>query len=83
LRRTWTGDHDRRGFVAAGIPLQEHETQNGFPEQGQDQALRCSMDHGLLECKYVAMLRFDGSLFFANSSYLEDQVADIMLKKRR
>ncbi len=53
-----------------------------FLSRDSDQALRCSMDHGLLECKYVAMLRFDGSLFFANSSYLEDQIADIMLKKK-
>ena len=53
-----------------------------FLSRDSDQALRCSMNHGLQECKYVAMLRFDGSLFFANSSYLEDQVADIMLKKK-
>jgi len=53
-----------------------------FLSRDEDQVLRCSVNHGLLECKYVAMLRFDGSLFFANSSYLEDQVADIMLKKK-
>ena len=52
-----------------------------FLSRDEDQALRCSLDHGLEECKYIAMLRFDGSLFFANSSYLEDQIADIMLKK--
>ena len=45
-------------------------------------ALRCATDHGLKECQYIAMLRFDGTLFFANSSYLEDQIADIMLKKK-
>ena len=28
------------------------------------------------------MLRFDGTLFFANASYLEDQIAGIMLKKK-
>jgi sulfate permease, SulP family len=53
-----------------------------FLSRDDDQVLRCSSNHGLLECKYIAMLRFDGSLFFANSSYLEDQIADIMLKKK-
>lgn len=54
-----------------------------FLSRDDDQALRCSMNHGLEECKYIAMLRFDGPLFFANSSYLEDQVADIMLRKKQ
>ncbi|MCJ7810532.1 MAG: SulP family inorganic anion transporter [Desulfobulbaceae bacterium] len=54
-----------------------------FLSRDQDQALRCAADHGLKECEYIAMLRFDGSLFFANSSYLEDQIADIMARKRR
>ncbi len=53
-----------------------------FLSRHQDQSLRCSIDHGLEECKYIAMLRFDGSLFFANSSYLEDQVAEIMVEKK-
>ena len=54
-----------------------------FLSRDQDQALRCAADHGLKECEYIAMLRFDGPLFFANSSYLEDQIADIMARKRR
>ena len=53
-----------------------------FLSRDKDQSFRCSIDHGLQECKYIAMLRFDGSLFFANSSYLEDQVAEIMLEKK-
>ena len=53
-----------------------------FLSRDRDQSFRCSIDHGLQECKYIAMLRFDGSLFFANSSYLEDQVAEIMLEKK-
>jgi len=52
-----------------------------FLSRDGDQVLRCSSNHGLQECEYVAMLRFDGPLFFANASYLEDQIADIMLKK--
>ena len=53
-----------------------------FLSRDAGQALRCATDHGLEECQYIAMLRFDGSLFFANASYLEDQIADIMLKKK-
>ena len=53
-----------------------------FLSRDAGQALRCATDHGLEECQYIAMLRFDGSLFFANASYLEDQIADIMLKMK-
>ena len=53
-----------------------------FLSRDADHALRCASHHDLKECEYIAMLRFDGSLFFANSSYLEDQVAEIMLRKK-
>lgn len=54
-----------------------------FLSRDEGHALRCASEHGLKECEYIAMLRFDGSLFFANSSYLEDQIAEIMSKKRK
>ena len=40
-----------------------------------DEALHNSVVFGLQECKYMAVVRFDGPLFFANASYLEDQIA--------
>jgi len=40
----------------------------------EDESLRDSVVHGLRECQYVDMIRFDGPLFFANASYLEDQI---------
>ena len=40
-----------------------------------DEALHNSVVYGLQECKYMAVVRFDGPLFFANASYLEDQIA--------
>jgi MFS superfamily sulfate permease-like transporter len=49
----------------------------------EDQALRCTVDHGLRECEYIAMIRFDAPLFFANSSYLEDQVTERMRANRK
>jgi sulfate permease, SulP family len=47
-----------------------------------DQALRCVTTHGLRECDHIAMVRFDGPLFFANSSYLEDKMMEIMRTKK-
>ncbi|MDA8139172.1 MAG: SulP family inorganic anion transporter [Desulfobacteraceae bacterium] len=49
--------------------------------RADDQALRCVSTHGLKECEHVAMVRFDGPLFFANSSYLEDKMMEIMRAK--
>ena len=46
--------------------------------RAEDEALRCVTTHGLRECEYVAMVRFDGPLFFANASYLEDKITEIM-----
>ncbi|MDY0221292.1 MAG: SulP family inorganic anion transporter [Desulfobacterium sp.] len=47
-----------------------------------DNALRCSVTHGLRECKHIDLVRFDGPLFFANASYLEDQISDRMTRKK-
>jgi MFS superfamily sulfate permease-like transporter len=47
----------------------------------EDDALRCVTTHGLHECKYISMIRFDGPLFFANSSYLDDQITELMLSR--
>ena len=32
--------------------------------------------------KYIDMIRFEGPLFFANASYLEDKITDRMLSKK-
>lgn len=41
---------------------------------GGDFALHDAVSYGLQECKYIDVVRFDGPLFFANASYLEDQI---------
>lgn len=51
--------------------------------RAKDQALRCAETHGLKECEYIAMIRFDGPLFFANESYLEDEIMKIMKDRPR
>ncbi len=50
--------------------------------RAEDDALRCVTTHGLKECPYVALVRFDGPLFFANASYLEDKITEIMRAKK-
>jgi len=39
-----------------------------------DEALHDCEAFGLKECEYIAVIRFDGPLFFANASYLEEQI---------
>ncbi len=48
----------------------------------EDDAFRCSTSHQLAECKYIDLVRFDGSLFFANSSYLEDKINERLINKK-
>jgi MFS superfamily sulfate permease-like transporter len=40
----------------------------------EDCALRDAKHYNLRECEHVAVVRFDGPLFFANASFLEDQI---------
>ncbi len=49
----------------------------------EDMALREAGEFGLKECEYMALVRFDGPLFFANASYLEDQLTELMRTKPR
>jgi MFS superfamily sulfate permease-like transporter len=44
----------------------------------EDMSLQCVDEQCLMECSHIATLRFDGSLFFANASYLEDKVTEVM-----
>jgi sulfate permease, SulP family len=41
---------------------------------GVDLTLHDAVSSGLAECRYIDAVRFDGPLFFANASYLEDQI---------
>ena len=48
----------------------------------EDDAFRVAMVHGLQKCKYIDLVRFDGPLFFANASYLEDKISDRMMNRK-
>ncbi|QTA92305.1 SulP family inorganic anion transporter [Desulfonema magnum] len=47
-----------------------------------DEALRDAFLHDLMECRYVDLIRFDGPLFFANASYLEDIINERIINKK-
>ncbi len=47
-----------------------------------DEGLRDAMAHGLHQCEFVDLIRFDGPLFFANASYLEDKINDRLQQRR-
>jgi len=50
---------------------------------GLDKALHDAVTHGLRECRYIDVVRFDGPLFFANASYLEDQIRERRKNKKK
>jgi MFS superfamily sulfate permease-like transporter len=43
---------------------------------GVDRSFQSARDHGLEECRHIAMIRFDGPLFYANAGYLEEKVSE-------
>lgn len=43
---------------------------------GVDRGLHDAVAYGLEQCHYIDVVRFDGPLFFANASYLEDQIRE-------
>ncbi len=44
-----------------------------------DESFQSARDHGLRECRHIAVIRFDGSLFYANAGYLEDRISNMMM----
>ncbi|MBE9502605.1 MAG: SulP family inorganic anion transporter [Proteobacteria bacterium] len=48
----------------------------------EEMSLQNSMTHNLQECKYIDLIRFEGTLFFANASYLEDKINERMIEKK-
>jgi MFS superfamily sulfate permease-like transporter len=41
-----------------------------------DKSFKSARDYGLQECRHIAMVRFDGSLFYANAGYLEEKITE-------
>ncbi len=47
--------------------------------RSEDETLRDAGVFGLQECKHISVVRFDGPLFFANASFLEDQITERLM----
>lgn len=47
--------------------------------RSEDESLRDATAFGLKQCQHIALVRFDGPLFFANASFLEDQITERMM----
>ncbi|MBU4318034.1 MAG: SulP family inorganic anion transporter [Proteobacteria bacterium] len=47
-----------------------------------DEGLKAFDAHGLLKCQYIDLIRFDGPLFFANASYLEDEINNRLMSQK-
>jgi hypothetical protein len=41
-----------------------------------DRSFKSARDYGLKECRHIALVRFDGSLFYANAGYLEEKITE-------
>jgi len=70
---------DKGIFIGVGLSLVVFLYKSMRPKVvdlslGLDMALHDSVSFGLKECRYIDVVRFDGPLFFANASYLEDQI---------
>jgi MFS superfamily sulfate permease-like transporter len=46
-----------------------------------DQSYQSARDYGLKECRHIAVLRFDGQLFYANAGFLEDSINNLIESK--
>jgi len=72
---------DRGIFVGVGLSLAVFLYKSMRPtiaslSLSTDKGLHDALTFGLRTCRYIDVVRFDGPLFFANSSYLEEQIAD-------
>lgn len=47
----------------------------------EDDVLASREDYRLAGCKHICVVRFDGALFFANASYLDEQVANFRTER--
>jgi MFS superfamily sulfate permease-like transporter len=72
---------DRGIFIGVGLSLLFFLYKSMRPEVvnlsvGPDGALHDAAHSGLAQCRHLAMIRFEGPLFFANASFLEEQIRD-------
>jgi len=47
-----------------------------------DQSYRSASHYGLRECKHIALVRFEGQLFYANAGHLEESISNLLMAKK-
>jgi len=78
---------DRGIFIGVGLSLLVFLYKSMRPATAslslyEDEALHDAVTFCLQECRFMEVVRFDGPLFFANATYLEDQInAHLQTKK--
>ena len=48
----------------------------------EDESMKEIVAHQLSSCEYIDLIRFEGPLFFANASYLEDEIDDRIMNRK-
>ncbi len=70
---------DKGILIGVILSLGHYLFRNTKPEiavlsRHEDKSLRDAKRHNLKECKYISIIRFEGPLFFASTSFLEDEI---------
>ena len=71
------GEEDVKGVIAALTQRFLDEMRSRHP----DGTLRDAKLHGLKTCPNIAVVRFDGSLYFGNAGYFEDKILEVVASK--
>ena len=74
-------DLDKGILIGAGLSLLVFLYKSMRPKVallalGEDHAFHEALSHGLDMCDRIAVIRFDGPLFYANAAYLEDKISE-------
>ncbi len=87
LATLWTAPHLDKGIMigvllSLGMFLYKSmRPKVTLLSMGEDQSFKSARDYGLKECRHIAVLRFDGQLFYANAGFLEDSINNLIESK--
>ncbi len=87
LATLWTAPHLDKGIMigvllSLGMFLYKSmRPKVTLLSMAEDQSFKSARDYGLKECRHIAVLRFDGQLFYANAGFLEDSINNLIESK--
>jgi MFS superfamily sulfate permease-like transporter len=87
LATLWTAPHLDKGIMigvllSLGMFLYKSmRPKVTLLSMAEDQSFKSARDYGLRECRHIAVLRFDGQLFYANAGFLEDSINNLIESK--